>query len=251
MFSKKPKHDSDTISKGLMPRHVAIIMDGNGRWAHKRAMPRIFGHRQGAQSVRKIVRACGELGIKALTLYAFSTENWSRPQTEVSGLMNLLSNTLRSEVHELNENNVQLRAIGRLEQLPPQVQQELQNAIEKLAGNNGLILTLALNYGGRQEIIDAVNKALASGQTHLDEENFKQFLYTQGLPDPDLVIRTSGEQRISNFLLYQAAYAEFYTTPVPWPEFDKDALLSAIGEFQKRERRFGGAVEKFHSLPEE
>ena len=245
MFKKSQSSDDHSSLRGTIPRHIAIIMDGNGRWAHARAMPRIFGHRQGAQSVRKIVRACAELGIQALTLYAFSTENWSRPKSEVSGLMRLLSGTLRREVSELDKNKVQLRAIGRLHQLPQSVRKDLSEAIEKLRHNSGLILTLALNYGGRQEIVDAVNKLLQEKSGPIDEESFKEHLYTTDIPDPDLVIRTSGEQRISNFLLYQTAYAEFYTTATAWPDFDEKALLLAVQEFQKRERRFGGAVEKF------
>lgn len=214
-------------------------MDGNGRWARGRGLPRIFGHRAGTKSVREIVRICGELGIEALTLYAFSTENWARPKTEVTALMGLLSKMLFSEVAELNKSGVKLMTVGRTRELPEKVQDELNKAIEKLKSNKGLILNLALNYGGRQEIVDAVNKILELGVKKVDEKTFSQHLYTTSLPDPDLMIRTSGEMRLSNFLLYQLAYAELYVTPVLWPDFRREHLIEALAAYQTRERRFG------------
>lgn len=222
-----------------LPQHIAIIMDGNGRWAKKRGLPRIFGHRAGTESVREVVRACGELKIETLTLYAFSTENWSRPEKEVNALMHLLAGTLRKEVAELDRNHVQLRAIGRIQQLPKEVQSELTRAMKKLEHHQGLVLNLALNYGGRQEIVDAVNKIIKAGAPQVDETTLREFLYTKGLRDPDLLIRTSGEQRISNFLIYQTAYSEFCTVQTLWPDFRKKDLYEAILEYQRRERRFG------------
>ncbi|OGR82928.1 MAG: di-trans,poly-cis-decaprenylcistransferase [Elusimicrobia bacterium RIFCSPLOWO2_01_FULL_54_10] len=224
-----------------LPRHIAIIMDGNGRWAKSRGLPRIFGHRAGTQSVREAVKVCGELGIEALTLYAFSTENWARPKAEVSALMGLLSKMLSTEVSELNKSGVRLMAVGRLHELPAKVRGELEKAIDKLKSNTGLILNLALNYGGRQEIADAVNKIIHLGIKKVDEKILSKYLYTADLPDPDLMIRTSGEMRISNFLLYQLAYAELYVTPTLWPDFRREHLYQAIASFQARERRFGGA----------
>ncbi|MBI3013074.1 MAG: isoprenyl transferase [Elusimicrobia bacterium] len=223
-----------------IPKHVAIIMDGNGRWAKKRGYPRILGHRAGTESVREIVRACGKIGVETLTLYTFSTENWARPKSEVNALMQLLCLTLRKEVKELDSAGVRLKIIGQTHLLPGNVQRELSQSMEKLKNNRGLTLVLALNYGGRQEILEAVNRILVSGQKKVDEKSFSKFLYTQDLRDPDLIIRTSGEQRISNFLIYQSAYSEFYTTPVLWPDFKKKDFYEAILDYQNRERRFGG-----------
>ncbi len=228
------------LDKTRVPRHVAVIMDGNGRWAKKRGLPRLMGHRAGAQSVREIVKAAGEWGVKVLTLYAFSTENWARPAAEVSGLMKLLVHTLRREVKELDENNVRLRAIGRIDRLPKDVQKELQKTIDALDGNTGLLLNLALNYGGRQDIVDAVNALVGKGASSISEEDIAAHLTTAGLPDPDLLIRTSGECRISNFLLWQCAYTEFYITQDFWPEFRRPQLQRALLEYQARNRRFGG-----------
>jgi undecaprenyl diphosphate synthase len=228
------------IQQAPVPKHVAIIMDGNGRWAKKRGLPRILGHRAATESVRQTVRACGELGVQVLTLYTFSTENWSRPRAEINGLMRLLCTMLRKEVTELDNNGVRLQTIGRIHELPEKPQQELERAIEKLKHNHRLILNLALNYGGRQELVDAVRQILNAGIKTVDEKTLSDFLYTRGLPDPDLLIRTSGEQRISNFLIYQTAYTEFYGTPVLWPDFRKKDLYEAILDFQQRERRFGG-----------
>lgn len=225
-------------------RHVAVIMDGNGRWAAARGLPRIAGHKAGVDSVRHIVRAAGELGVEALTLYSFSTENWLRPAEEVGQLMGLLSWALDKETLELDKHDVRLEAIGRLDALPPSVRTELTKAIERLKDNAGLRLVLALNYGGRQEIVDAVNKALAAGAKSVDEETIGRGLYTAGLPDLDLVIRTSGEMRLSNFLLWQAAYAELHVTPVLWPDFRKEHLAAALEDFAGRDRRFGGLSSK-------
>ncbi len=219
-------------------------MDGNGRWAAKRNLPRIAGHKAGVDSVRAIVRAAGELGIKTLTLYSFSTENWLRPAEEVGELMKLLSWALNKETLELDKNNVRLSAIGRLEALPAVVRRELEGAIVRLQHNTGLNLVLALNYGGRQEILDAANRALAAGAKSLDEETVAENLYTADLPELDLMIRTSGEMRISNFLLWQVAYAELHVTPVLWPDFRKEHLVAALEDFQKRDRRFGGLSSK-------
>ncbi|MBL0057701.1 MAG: di-trans,poly-cis-decaprenylcistransferase [Elusimicrobia bacterium] len=230
----------DGFDRSRLPRHVAVIMDGNGRWAKERGLPRLMGHRAGAESVREIVRVSGEWGIEALTLFAFSTENWSRSPQEVRGLMSLLVHTLRREVRELDRNGVQLRAIGRIEGLPASVQKELRRTIDALSGNRGVLLTLALNYGGRQEIVDAARAALAAGET-ISEESISRHLQTAPLLDPDLLIRTSGEYRLSNFLLWQSAYTELYVTPVYWPDFRKKQFSDAIADYQRRERRFGAA----------
>lgn len=228
------------IDPSRIPAHVAIIMDGNGRWAKKRGLPRVAGHKAGIDSVRETVRACGELGISVLTLYAFSTENWLRPAEEVQELMRLLCWALRHELSDLGKNGVRLRISGRIKDLPEEVQQELSRSVEDLSGNRGLLLNLALNYGSRQEIVDAVNAALKEGVREIDEKTISRHLYTAGLPDPDLVIRTSGEMRLSNFLLWQIAYSELYVTPVLWPEFRRPHLVEAVAQFQKRDRRFGG-----------
>jgi undecaprenyl diphosphate synthase len=228
------------IDRSRLPRHVAIIMDGNGRWAKRRRLPRLMGHRAGTESVREAVRACGELGIEALTLYAFSTENWLRPATEVKGLMSLLVRALRGEVKDLSRNNVRLRASGRIDQLPPGVRAELDRSIAALADNTGLVLNLALNYGGRQEIVDAVNALLSEGARSVDEASIASRLYTAGLPEPDLLIRTSGEYRLSNFLLWQCAYTEIHISPDFWPDFRRPHLYRALLDYQSRHRRFGG-----------
>ena len=228
-----------------LPRHVAIIMDGNGRWARKRGLPRIAGHKVGLESVRAMVKACSAWGIGHLTLYAFSSENWRRPKEEVSFLMQLLRIYLRQEVRELHENRVRLNAIGRLDALPAAALKELDRCRALTAKNDGLVLTLALNYGGRQDIVDAARRALALAAkgklkaSALDEERFASLLCTEGLPEVDLVIRTSGEMRLSNFLLWQTAYAEVYFTPTFWPDFRQPYLLEALQDFARRERRFG------------
>jgi undecaprenyl diphosphate synthase len=235
----------EDIDKERLPGHVAIIMDGNGRWAKKRFLPRIAGHKAGVDAVREIVRACGEVGIDYLTLYTFSTENWARPDTEVSGLMKLLWSTLQKEVEQLNKNNVRLLTIGRMDEMPEKIQKEFNAAIEKLSENTGLTLILALNYGARTEIIDMVRnvaKKVESGElspSDINESVIDNHLYTAGIPDPDLLIRTSGEMRISNYLLWQIAYTEFYITETYWPDFSPDRLYDAIRDYQSRERRFG------------
>jgi len=228
-----------------LPRHLAIIMDGNGRWAKRRGLPRIIGHRQGVKAVHSTVRLCRELGIPVLTLYAFSQENWGRPRAEVSVLMDLLYDNLKSELDEMLGNQISLRAIGQIERLPERVRTCLLDTIERTSSNTAMILNLALSYGGRAEIVGAARrlaKRCLSGTLDpedIDEAVFASNLDTAGLPDPDLLIRTSGENRLSNFLLFQTAYSEFYITPTLWPDFDKDELLKALFEYQKRERRFG------------
>ncbi len=223
-----------------MPRHIAIIMDGNGRWAKKRNMPRVMGHNAGVESVREIVRACADLKIEVLTLYSFSTENWKRPKEEIRDLMGILAYALEKETPELLKNNVRLKISGKTEELPENVQKSLAKSVETLKKNTGLILNLALNYGSRQEITDAVNKLLTQGKTAVSEKDISDSLYTADIPDPDLLIRTSGESRVSNFLLWQIAYAEIYVTTVLWPDFRRADLVNAIQDFQSRERRFGG-----------
>jgi len=230
-----------------LPGHVAVIMDGNGRWAKRRNYPRILGHKAGVDPVRTVVETCAQLRLKALTLYAFSVENWKRPRHEVEGLWRLLQFYLRRELPNLMRNDIQLMAIGRLESLPSSVQEELQAVVQKTSENRGMRLNLAINYGGRTELVDAVNSILDNARVdgNLDslevtEEAIAAHLYTAGLPDPDLLIRTSGEMRVSNFLLWQIAYAELYVTETLWPDFTRLELLSAILEYQNRERRFGG-----------
>ncbi len=225
-----------------MPRHIAVIMDGNGRWAGHRHLPRIAGHKSGVDSVREIVESCARLNIEALTLYAFSTENWKRPGLEVEALFRLLRLYLRSELSTLRENNVRLTAIGRIDGLPPSVQTELAHVMDLTAANTGLRLNLALNYSGRAELVDAVRAIAASGvpASEINEETIERHLYTRDLPQPDLLIRTSGEMRISNFLLWQIAYTELVVSPTLWPDFRCRHLLEALLEFQRRERRFGG-----------
>jgi undecaprenyl diphosphate synthase len=230
-----------------LPAHVAIIMDGNGRWAKQRNYPRIMGHRAGVNAVRTAVETCAQLGLEALTLYAFSVENWKRPRNEVEGLWRLLRFYLRKELASLMKNDIQLEAIGRIESLPAVVQAELHSVIDQTSSNRGMRLNLAINYGGRTELVDAVNAMLENARhegnleaLEITEEAIAEHLYTAGQKDPDLLIRTSGEMRVSNFLLWQIAYAELYVTETLWPDFARRDLLEAIGEFQSRERRFGG-----------
>ncbi len=237
---KTAKETQPSLDPDRIPHHIAIIMDGNGRWARQRHMPRIFGHRAGISSVRDVVRAAGEIGVRVLTLYAFSAENWSRPSSEVRALMRLLEEYLQRELVELQKNKVQLRAIGRLSALPSGAQAWLKRVIAETANNTGLVLNLALNYGGRQEIVDACNRIISERIQKVDETRFAEYLDTAGCPDPDLLIRTSGEMRISNFLLWQLAYTEFHITDTPWPEFRRQHLYAAIADYQRRERRFGG-----------
>jgi undecaprenyl diphosphate synthase len=233
------------IDPEKLPRHIAVIMDGNGRWAQQRSLPRIAGHQAGVEAVRQTVETCRELGVPVLTLYAFSRENWQRPKWEVKALMGLLSQYLRSEIKKLKQNDIALRAIGNLDQLPNKVRELLARAAEQTAVCRAMVLNLALSYSGRSEIIRAVRnlvqdvrqgKVEAEG---IDEVVFEKYLYTQGLPDPDLLIRTSGEYRLSDFLIYQLAYAEIYVTKTLWPDFRKKDLVAAITEYQSRERRFG------------
>jgi undecaprenyl diphosphate synthase len=233
-----------------IPRHIAIIMDGNGRWAQQRSMPRVAGHRQGVESVREAVRSCREVGVAVLTLYAFSRENWNRPKWEVKALMQLLSKYLKSEIGELKKNGIALRIIGDIEQLPENLQKQLRTAIAETQENEAMILNVALSYSGRAEILRAVRKIAESvldktlSVDDISEATFERCLYTHGLPDPDLLIRTSGEYRLSDFLIYQSAYTEIYVTQTLWPDFRKKHLLTAIQEFQKRERRFGSTGEQ-------
>ena len=225
-----------------LPQHIAVIMDGNGRWAAQRHLPRVEGHRAGIESVREVVEGSARLGIKVLTLYAFSVENWKRPVTEVSTLMSLLKRYLRLELNTLLRNDIRFRVIGREDELAPDVRTELKMAEEKTATNAGMLFNIALNYGGRAEIVEAVKRLMTSGipPEALDEQRFSEFLYTAGQPDPDLLIRTSGEMRISNFLLWQIAYAEIWVTDTLWPDFRKRHLLDAVLAYQKRDRRYGG-----------
>ena len=228
------------LDKTRLPVHVAVIMDGNGRWAKSRHLPRIFGHRCGINSVREVVKACGDLGVRYLTLYAFSAENWARPGAEVQALMHLLQEYIVRELPDLQKNHVRLRAIGRLNALPEGARKRLAEAILATSHNKGITLILALNYGGRQEIVDACNQAMDAGHRKIDERVLSRFLYAPDCPEPDLLIRTSGEMRLSNFLLWESAYTELYVTKTLWPDFRRQHLYEAIAEFQRRDRRFGG-----------
>lgn len=242
------------IDPNKLPKHVAVIMDGNGRWAKKKGALRIFGHRNAVEAVRDITEGCGELGIKYLTLYAFSTENWSRPKAEVDGLMELLVSTLKQEIKRLNENKVRLMTIGDVTHLPPDCQQNLAWAIDQTRNNTGLNLILALSYSGRWEIIKAVKQLAGDVETgklklgEINEQVFENYLSTSGIPDPELLIRTSGELRISNFLLWQIAYTELYITPTLWPDFRKEHLYEAVWSYQQRERRFGKTSEQLNPV---
>src|SRR5436305_213220 len=238
---------AQAIDPARLPEHIAIIMDGNGRWAGRRHLPRVAGHKAGIGPVRASVETCARLGIKVLTLYAFSVENWKRPRHEVETLWRLLRYYLREELPDLQKNDIRLQAIGRLEALPAQVRRELESAIDATSANRGLLVNLAINYGGRAEIVDAVNSILdmarldgSIGRLKIDEDLIATCLYTASSPDPDLLIRTSGEMRISNFLLWQIAYAELYVTETLWPDFTRTDLLQAVVEYQKRDRRYGG-----------
>jgi len=241
-----PGSEEDRLLQQLdlarLPRHVAVIMDGNGRWARKRRLPRIAGHRAGIASVRELVETCARLEVPVLTVYAFSKENWKRPKSEVDFLMDLLRDYMRKELDELCANNIRVQVVGRLHELPDVVQEVLRKAVAATAGNTGLIFNIALSYGGRAEIVDACRELIRSGTRpeDLDEDTFARHLYTGGQPDPDLVIRTGGEMRVSNFLLWQIAYAELVMTDALWPDFRKRDLFLALQEFQRRERRFGG-----------
>ena len=231
------------IDPKRLPRHVAVIMDGNGRWARERRLPRVAGHRAGIESVREIIETSARLGLEVLTLYAFSVENWKRPQSEVRTLMSLLKEYVRRELNRLAEANIRFLAIGRVDELAPSVRHELDRAMSRTAGNTGMLLNVALNYGGRAELVDGFNRLLAQrngDRGPITEEVISGALYTAGIPDPDLLIRTSGEMRVSNFLLWQIAYSEIYVTPTYWPDFRRRHLLEAILDYQRRERRYGG-----------
>lgn len=236
------------LSQQNLPRHIAFIMDGNGRWAKRRGLPRLYGHREGVNSVREMVETGVELGIEVMTFYTFSIENWKRPALEISGLMKLLVTTLRKEVNDLDENNVRLRPIGCLDDLPEAPRREFLQAEERLRKNTGLCLNIALSYGGRREIVRAINSLIEAGKKSVTEEDIASAMDTAGMPDPDLLIRTSGEFRLSNFLLWQCAYTELYITETLWPSFRKPQLLEAIEEYQNRERRFGCISEQLEKL---
>ena len=241
-----PGSPDETLARQVdfdrLPAHIAIIMDGNGRWAAQRHLPRVEGHRAGIDSVRDVVETSARLGIGVLTLYAFSVENWKRPKTEIHVLMGLLKRYLRSELNTLLGNNIRFQVIGRMEELSADIQDELHRAMERTAKNSGMRFNIALNYGGRTEIVDAARRAIEEGikPEDLDEDRFASLLYTSGQPDPDLLIRTSGEMRVSNFLLWQIAYAEIWVTDTLWPDFTEAHLLDAIDDYMKRERRYGG-----------
>jgi len=236
-----------SLDPARLPAHIAVIMDGNGRWARQRSLPRVAGHKAGVEPVRTTVETCARLGIECLTLYAFSVENWKRPRTEVDTLWRLLRYYLKAELPRLQRNNIRLCVIGRPDSLPESAQEELESCVAATHQNTGMRLNLAINYGGRTEIVDAVNRLIAEArhngtlsQLKINEDAIERYLYTAGQPDPDLLIRTSGEMRISNFLLWQIAYAELYVTDILWPDFKRSDLLRAIAEYQKRDRRFGG-----------
>jgi undecaprenyl diphosphate synthase len=224
-----------------LPRHVAMIMDGNGRWALSRGLPRLAGHKAGTENLRRVIRSTVEFGVKYLTIYAFSTENWGRPLEEVRGLMSILEDVLQKELDELHKEGVQLRHIGRLERLPGRLQEQVLDAVEITKNNDRLILNVAFNYGGRDEIVNAIQHIMKDGipADEVTDELVSQYLYTKGVPDPDLIIRTSGELRVSNFLIWQAAYSEWYVTPTYWPDFDKDEYRRALETFAGRDRRYG------------
>ena len=241
MFGSSTK---DVPEVRCVPRHIAIIMDGNGRWAKKRFLPRVAGHKKGLDTVREIVTACKELGVECLTLFAFSTENWRRPQDEVSFLMDLFLRALENEVSKLHANNIRLRVLGSRERFSPALAERIQAAEDKTAGNDGMILSIAADYGGRWDVLNAVNGLIADGVSQITEENLAERLSTHWAPEPDLFIRTGGEQRISNFLLWQLAYSELYFTDLLWPDFDRAALDNALASYRERERRFGRTSEQ-------
>lgn len=249
-LSTDRKIQEELKRSGEIPTHIAIIMDGNGRWAKRRGLPRVAGHREGVKSVRDVVEACAQLGVKYLTLFAFSTENWRRPKEEIDTLMKLLIRTLRSETEKLHKNDIKLMAIGDIDSLPKEVRQELKDAMEKTKNNKRMVLNLALSYSGRWEIIEAVKEIardVKKGKVkieEIDDKLFSNYLKTAGIPDPDLLIRTSGELRISNFLLWQIAYTELYITDCLWPDFRRKHLYEAIRDYQRRERRFGMTSEQ-------
>ncbi len=239
----QPENVNGSSGSGrAVPRHVAIIMDGNGRWATKRGLPRISGHEAGTENIRRITAKAGEIGIRYLTLWAFSTENWRRPRDEVEGILRILAEAISSETEELNSRGAQLRHIGSLEGLEPELQDAIRDSIHLTRNNDNIVLTLAFNYGGRAELVHAIRRIVEDGvsASEIDEDLIGRYLYTADMPDPDLIIRTSGEYRTSNFLLWQAAYAEYYFTPILWPDFGPDDLEESVNEYRNRDRRFGG-----------
>lgn len=247
IFKKKNKHiQDDMLDRDNIPKHIAIIMDGNGRWAKEKKLPRTMGHKAGVETIRKIVKESKDLGVEYLTLYAFSTENWKRPKDEVSALMKLLVEYLRNELEELNKNEVSIRISGDITKLPKDAEREIKQAIDITRDNKGIVLNIAFNYGGRDEILRAVKNISTDVKSNkidindIDEKIFNSYLYTANIPDPDLIIRPSGEMRISNFLLWQCAYSEFWFSNVFWPDFDEKHLHKAIIDFQQRNRRYGG-----------
>lgn len=248
-----PDNIKDILDYDNLPQHIAIIMDGNGRWAKQHGKPRVFGHKNGVKAVREVTESCAEIGIKYLTLYAFSTENWNRPALEVTALMELLVLTIGKEIKTLQKNNIRLNAIGNLNNLPEKCRKELQKAIDATSGNTRMTLTLALSYGSREEIYEAFKKMhqdILDGKTTIDDiqhDSLRNYLYTANMPDPELIVRTSGEHRVSNFLLWQIAYAEFVFTDKLWPDIDKNDVYSFIHQYQKRERRFGKISEQINN----
>jgi len=241
----EPSSPMNPLPLERIPRHVAIIMDGNGRWAISRGLPRLAGHKAGTENLRRVIRASVEFGIKYLTIYAFSTENWGRPPEEVQGLLHILEDVIDRELGELHKEGVQLRHIGRLERLAPALQEKVLAAVEMTRSNDRLVLNVAFNYGGRDEIVQAIQRIMKDGfqPEQVTDELVSQYLYTAGVPDPDLIIRTSGELRVSNFLIWQGAYAELYSTPAYWPDFDKEEYRRALDTFAHRDRRYGGVSE--------
>jgi len=244
----------EKLNLSRLPRHVAVIMDGNGRWAKRRHLPRIAGHRKGTETARSTIETCARLKVEALTLYAFSVENWRRPKTEIDFLMQLLREYIRQEMPLIQRNNIRMRFLGRADDLPTAVQKDTREATEATAGNGGMVLSIALNYGGRAEIVDAVNALLAERRetgspSRFTESDIDRHLYTADVPDPDLLIRTSGEMRVSNFLLWQIAYAEIFVTETLWPDFNRARLLESFVEFQKRDRRYGGLGDSDEAPP--
>ncbi|NJN81443.1 MAG: di-trans,poly-cis-decaprenylcistransferase [Caldilineaceae bacterium] len=232
-------------SLALIPHHVGIILDGNGRWAQQRGWLRLAGHQAGVNNIRQVLESCVKFGIKVLTIYAFSTENWHRPPDEVAGLMRLLGLTIRRQLNDLHKNGVQIRHSGRMDGISPELQEQIRHALEVTKDNDRIILNVAFNYGGRAEILDALRQLIADKvpPDEITEDLISRYLYTEGLPDPDMIIRTGGEWRLSNFLIWQAAYAEYYSTPVFWPDFNEDELFKALYEYNRRERRFGRVLQ--------
>ncbi len=240
-MSSQPRDDRQYPPLEQLPWHVGIIMDGNGRWARARGLPRLAGHRAGTETLRRVLRAADEFGIQIMTIFAFSTENWNRPKGEVKGLLSIIERVIDRELPELHKEGVQLRHIGRPDRASPKLQQKIRDAIELTRNNQRLILNVAFDYGGRAELVYAMRRIIADSVPveQIDEALISRYIYTTGLPDPDLIIRTSGEMRVSNFLIWQGAYAEFYVTPTLWPDFDKDELYKALQDYSQRERRFG------------